>query len=168
MMNHSEEADKLRTALAVLRITLGIIILATWWENLQKGLYTAEGLTGFFNWLFDAQNGNGSSLIIYKSILDATVLRVPDLFATFQMVVELLLGLALLLGVLTPLAGAGASFFFFNLLLSYLGGHEWIWVYVLLTMAALVVAVTRSGRSFLGCDQLLVSQLGEPRYPFLW
>jgi uncharacterized membrane protein YphA (DoxX/SURF4 family) len=106
--------------------------------------------------------------LLYKSILDATVLRFPDLFATFQMIAELLLGLALLLGLMTPIAGAAASFFFFNLMLSYWGGQEWIWIYVLLTMAALVAAITRSGRSSLGCDQLIVSRRGEPRIPFLW
>jgi uncharacterized membrane protein YphA (DoxX/SURF4 family) len=167
-MNQSDEAQKLRTALALLRITLGIIILATWLENLQKGLYTGDGLTGFFNWLFDADNGNGSSLLGYKAILDGTILRVPGLFAGFQMIAELLMGLALVLGILTPIAGGAATLFFANLLLAYFGGHEWIWVYVILSMVALVVTITRSGRSTLGLDRYLSMGLGEPPIPYLW
>ena len=167
-MTHSDEAHKLRMGLALLRITLGIIILATWLENLQKGLYTGEGLTGLFDWLFDAENGNGSSLTIYKSLLDGTILRVPHLFAGFQMVAELLIGIALLLGIFTPVAGGAATLFFANLFLAYFGGHEWIWVYVILTMASLVVAITRSGRCSLGLDRHLLMGRGEPPIPYLW
>ncbi len=167
-MKRFDEITRLRAAVSLLRITLGVIILATWWDNLQKGIYTGEGLTGFFNWLFDAQGGNGSSLAVYKGILDATILRFPALFAAFQLVAELLIGLGLLIGGLTPLAGAAATFFFINLFLAYFGGHEWIWIYVLLIMAALVVSVTRSGRSALGLDRLLVARRGEPPFPLLW
>lgn len=167
-MTHSDEVHKLRTALALLRITLGIIILATWLENLGKGLYTGDGLTGFFNWLFDAENGNGSSLTIYKSLLDGTILKVPGLFAGFQMVVELLIGLALVVGILTPVAGGAATLFFANLFLAYFGGHEWIWVYVILGMAALVVTLTRAGRCSIGLDRYLVASRGEPPVPYLW
>lgn len=166
-MRQSNEADRLRAAVALLRITLGVILLVTWWDNLQKGLYTGEGLMGFFNWLFDAENGNASSLGFYKGFLDATILPIAGPFAAFQMVVELLIGLALLLGLFTPLAGAGAALFFANLLLAYFGGHEWIWVYVLLLMAALVTALTRSGRS-LGLDRLMLSRRGQPPVPLLW
>ena len=167
-MKISNEAHDLRAAIALLRITLGVILLATWWDNLQKGLYTGEGLTGFLNWLFDAENGNGSSLTFYKSILDATILRAPALFAGIQFVVELAIGLALLLGLFTPLAGVGATLFFTNLLLAYFGGHDWIWAYVLLAMASLVVTITRSGRCALGVDRFFMARWGEPPHPILW
>jgi hypothetical protein len=82
-MNQTKETQQLRTAVALLRITLGVIILATWYGNLQKGLYTADGLTGFFNWLFDVQNGNASSLAFYKSFLDTAIVPIAGPFATF-------------------------------------------------------------------------------------
>lgn len=167
-MAHSQEAHRLRTVIALLRITLGVIILVTWWENLRKGLYTGDGLTGLFNWLFDAENGNGSRLTVYKQLLDATILRVPAQFAAFQMIAELLMGIGLLIGGATTLAGAGATLFFANLFLAYFGGREWIWIYVLLAMVALVVTLSRSGRCNLGLDQYVVKRHGEPPLPLLW
>ena len=119
-MNSSSESRYLRTLIAILRIVLGVIILVTWWENLQKGLYTAQGITDLLthpDW--GAFSNGGGALPGYQPIINATVLQVPGAFGAFQMVAELLIGLGLLFGALTPLAGAGASFFFLNLLLTY-------------------------------------------------
>ena len=91
------------TGATILRITLGVIILVTWLENLDKGLYTAEGLTSFLDSLFDSENGNGSSLTAYKSFLDAAVIPVAGVYGGFQLVVELLMGVGLLVGGLTRL-----------------------------------------------------------------
>lgn len=167
-MYTSSETEKVRKAVALLRITLGVILLATWWDNLTKGLYSGAGLVEFFGWLFDAESGNGSRLRFYKQLLDSTILQIPALFAGFQLVAELVIGLMLLIGLFTPIAGAAAAFFFANLFLSYFGGHEWIWTYVLLIISALVVALTRSGRSRLGMDGLILARKGEPPYRFLW
>ncbi len=158
------DSQSLRRVVALLRITLGLLILFTWYDNLQKGVYTADGITGLFNYIF---NDNGGGPAFYQSIIQNSILQAPGAFAVFQMVGEFLLGLGLLVGGLTPLAGAGAALFFFNLFLAYLGGNEWIWTYVLLTMAALTVTLTRSGRA-LGLDQLLLARRGKPPYPFLW
>ena len=166
-MNQADKIDQYQKAAALLRVTLAVIILVTWYDNLTKGLYSAEGLTGFFNWLFDAQNGNGSSLGFYKSILDTMIVPLAGPFAVFQMIAELLMGLALLFGGLTRFFGLAAMFFFLNLLLAYFGGHEWIWVYVLLVMSALTVAISQAGRRW-GIDKWLVDTRGEPPLPILW
>ena len=159
-MNQNKEAKQLQAALALLRITLGVIILATWFDNLQKDLYTAEGLNGFLSWLFDAQNGNASSLAFYKSFLYSTIMPIAGPFSTIQMIVEFLLGLTLLLGLFTRLAGFIAMFFFVNLFLSYFGGHEWIWVYVLLFMSALTTSLGAAGRRW-GLDQWVLKKHGS-------
>ena len=156
-----------QTAVSLLRITLGVIILATWYGNLVDGLYTADGLTGFFNWLFDAENGNGSSLGWYKAFLDVAVIPVAGPFAVFQLVGELLLGLALLFGAFTRLFSIAAMFFFANLFFSYFGGHEWIWTYVLLFMSSLTVFMTAAGRRF-GVDQWLAQTQADSRLAILW
>ena len=166
-MNPAQNTNQIQASVALLRVTLGVIILVTWYDNLQKGLYTAEGLTGFFNWLFDAQNGNGSSLTFYKSLLDATIVPTAGIFAVFQMVAELLIGLGLLLGGFTRFFGFAAVVFFFNLFLAYFGGHEWIWVYVLLVISALTIALSRAGRRW-GIDEWLIRNRGEPPAAFLW
>lgn len=167
LMDQNQTPNQIQTSIVLLRITLGVIILATWLDNLQGGLYTADGLVGFFNWLFDPQNGNDSSLAIYYSILNATIVPFAGAFAVFQMVTEFLLGVGLLLGGFTRFFGLAAVVFFFNLFLAYFGGHEWIWVYVLLVFSALTVAQTRAGRRW-GIDQWLVNTRGEPPVAFLW
>lgn len=146
-MEQVYDLKRLRIALALLRITLGLIILVTWFENLTKDLYTADGLAGFLNWLADP-NGNGGKLVIYHDILDATVIPVAGVFATFQLITELAIGLGLLAGGFTRLLGLAAMLFFLNLFLAYIGGHEWIWTYVLLFMTTLAVTLGAAGRTW--------------------
>lgn len=148
--------------LALLRITLGVIIVVTWKDNLDKDLYTGDGLTGLINWLFDAENGNGSSLSAYESFLDSVVVPNASFFAGFQLVVELAIGVGLLFGVFTRLAGFGAAVFFFSLFLGYFGGGEWIWTYVILLMSAIAVLLGQAGRT-LGLDHVLAKRWGTSR-----
>ncbi len=153
--------------LALLRITLGVIVLVTWKENLDKDLYTGDGLAGLINWLFDAENGNGSSLSGYKSFLDSVVVPNAGLVAAFQLVVELGIGIGLLVGFFTRFFSLAGAVFFLNLLLGYFGGSEWIWTYVLLLMAALAVFLGYGGRRF-GIDQWLSDTRGESPFGLLW
>ncbi|MCY4079743.1 MAG: DoxX family membrane protein [Caldilineaceae bacterium] len=159
-----QEQNTARQATAILRITLGVILIVTWFKNLQDGIYTADGIVGLFNYLF---NDNGGGPAFYRAIINGTILQVPGLFAVFQLIGELLLGLGLLVGLFTPLAALGAALFFFNLFLAYLGGNDWIWTYVLLTVSALVVALAQSGRAW-GLDSLLLRRLGEPPGGPIW
>ena len=163
-MQAMNEVHFMRRIVAVLRITIGVILLVTWYKNLTDGIYTADGITGLFNYIF---NDNGGGPDFYRGLIQGTILQAPGLFATFQMLAELAMGLALLLGIFTPLAGLGALLFFFNLFLAYFGGNEWIWTYVLLTSAAFAVTFTRSGRAF-GLDRLLANRRGEPPFFLLW
>lgn len=165
-MNESKETNQLRTAVAILRITLGIILLVTWYDNLTKGLYTADGLTGFFNWLFDAENGNGSSLVFYQTFLETIIVPIAGPFATLQLIAELLIGLSLLFGVFTRLFGIIGMFFFVNLFFSYFGGHEWIWTYVLLFISTLTVTLGAAGRKW-GVDQWILKNRDEALIPIL-
>ncbi len=158
------EIVNMRRVLAVLRITLGIIILATWWKNFSDGIYTADGITGLFNWIFN-ESGGGPEW--YRGLINSTILQVPGLFAVFMMIAELLLGLGLLFGALTPLVGIGATLFFFNLFVANYGGNEWIWTYVLLTASAFTVAFTGSGRAF-GIDEYLLKTRGKSPMGVLW
>lgn len=155
---------RLRQAVAILRITLGVILAVTWYDNLQGGIYTADGIVGLFNYLFHDNEGGPA---FYRAIINGTILQAPGLFALFQLAAELLMGLALLVGLFTPLAAVGAALFFFNLFLAHLGGHEWIWTYVLLTVSALVAAFAQSGRAW-GLDSLLLRRFGDPPGGPIW
>ncbi|MEM7344082.1 MAG: DoxX family membrane protein [Chloroflexota bacterium] len=163
-MSESKDVRNVRKAVALLRITLGVILLVTWWDNFQKGVYTADGIQGLFNYIFSI---GGGTFLGYRAIMEATILQAPGAFAAFQMIAEFLMGLGLLVGGLTRLAGLGATFFFLNLFMAYFGSEEWIWTYVLLTVAALTVTLAYAGRVW-GFDARLLKQRGNPPYPFLW
>ncbi len=156
-------------AVALLRITLGVIILVTWWGNIGDDFYTADGIEGFLGWLFtpEADGGNGSSLSFVDSFLDATVVPLSGVVAVGQLIFEGAIAIALLVGGFTRLASLGAMLFFFVLLVSYFGGAEWIWTYVLLFMASLTVFLGYGGRK-LGLDQALVATRGESARGLLW
>lgn len=156
--------------MAVLRITLGVIVLATWYDNLTDDLYTASGLEGFFDWLYTApeDGGNGGSLGFYESFLDSVIRPVAGPYAIFQLVFELLLGIGLLLGCFTRLLSLAATAFFSAIFLAYVGGEEWIWTYVLLIASAVTVFAGYGGRR-LGIDHYLArSRQESPLGNLLW
>lgn len=163
-MAQSKDAYKIRRTVALLRITLGVILLVTWWENLQKGLYQANNFAAFIGSL-----AAGHPIEPYRRFLTDVVIPNATIFSTFQLVTELGMGVALILGVFTPLAALGAVFFFLNLLLAYLNPNtgEWIWTYVLLTVSAWTVAMSRAGRA-LGIDRRLSRDREKPPYPLMW
>ncbi len=151
---------------ALLRITLGVIVLVTWFDNLDKDLYTADGFEGFIDFLF-AENGNDSSLGFYESFVDAVVVPVAGPYGVFQAVVELVIAVGLIAGLFTRLCSLIACIFFANLFLAYFGGEEWIWTYVLLFMASLTVFLGYGGRK-LGIDEQLARTRGESPATLLW
>lgn len=154
------------TGLALLRITLGVIVLVTWFDNLDKDLYTGDGLTGLISWLF-SEDGNGSSLGFYESLLDTLVVPIAGLVSKVQLVVELAIGIGLLIGFATRLFSLAAALFFVSLFLGYFGGSEWIWTYVLLTMASVAVFLGYAGRSF-GVDRILARTRGASPFGLIW
>ncbi len=154
-------------AVAILRITLGVIILATWWDNLDGGLYQGENFKGLLDWLGKsvADGGNGGSLGWFHSLLDSVVAPNAGLVGGVQLVVELAFGLGLLLGLFTRLSSILAIGFFVSLFLAYFGGEEWIWTYVLLAAATLTVFLGYGGRKF-GIDQALQGK--KSPFGLLW
>lgn len=147
---------------ALLRITLGVILLVTWISNLNNDLYTASGLEGFFDWLFKSaeEGGNGSTLGFYESFLDTVIRPAAGPYAIFQLVFELAIAIGLLIGLFTRFFSLAAAVFFFTIFLGYFGGEEWIWTYVLLIMAAVTVFLGYGGRK-LGVDEVLRNKLGD-------
>ncbi len=143
-----------RRALAALRIMMGVIFLTTWVANLQKGFYTPDGLQNFFTHVYpQSHNPIGA----YAAFIDNVLLPSRAIFAPFQLVAELSLGVLLLLGAFTPLVGIGGAFFLLNIFLATYG-TEWPWTYLSLIGVCVAVAVTRSGRTF-GLDAMLASRL---------
>jgi uncharacterized membrane protein YphA (DoxX/SURF4 family) len=155
--------------LAILRVALGLTLVFTWWDNLDKGLYGKDDYQEFLRWLHRpvAEGGNGGGFAPYEWFLDTIVIPGATVFAPVQLVVELAIGVALIVGLATRLFSGLAVLFFANLLLGYLGGEEWIWTYVVLTAAAVAVFLGWAGRT-LGVDQWLARQRGESLRGLIW
>lgn len=161
--------EKSSVGVAILRITLGVLILLTWWSNVQSDFYSADGLRGFFDWAFLSaeEGGNGSTLTVVESIIDATVLQAPGLFGFAQTIMEFLIGLALVLGVFTRFFSALAFAFFAGLFLTYFGGEEWIGTYILLMAGAVTTFLSWGGRTF-GIDRAIAAARGNSPGKLLW
>lgn len=148
--------------IVVLRVMLGVLFITQWYDNLRSGLYTPAGLEGLFNYFFSASE---NPLPFYMEFVEGVVLPVAPFFTRFQMVTELLMGLALVAGFLTPLSSLFAAFFIANTFLASWGA-DWPWSYLTILTILGVLFFTRAGRS-LGVDAMLRSRYGEPIFP-LW
>ncbi len=148
--------------LTLLRIMAGLVFLTTWASNLSKGFYTPDGLQNFFTNVFPQSD---NPLTWYAAFINNVILPVRAIFAPFQLVAELLLGLALLIGFFTPLFSLAGIFFLINTFLATYG-HDWPWAYLMPIGILGVCLLTRTGRS-LGVDAYLLKRFGEPKWP-LW
>lgn len=157
--------------LAILRVVLGLIILATWWSNVtdDPNFYSAEGLRGFFDWVETPaeEGGNGASLGFVHSIIDNTVLQAPGFFGLAQTIMEGLMGVGLVFGVFTRLFSLLATLFFGGLFLTYFGGEEWIGTYIILSASSFAVFLGWAGRT-LGLDQRIAAERGASPGTLLW
>lgn len=140
--------------LAILRIMLGVIFLTTWFANLEKGFYTPAGLEDFFTRTYPQSH---NPITFYANFITGVLLPARAVFAPFQLVGELTLGVLLLLGVFTPVAGILGAFFLANIFLATFGA-EWPWTYISLIVVSLCVAFTHAGRTF-GIDAALARRL---------
>jgi len=148
--------------IVLLRIMLGLLFITQWYDNLVSGLYTPSGLEGLFNYFFEASS---NPLTFYMAFVENVILPIAPFFTTFQLVTELLMGIALLIGFLTPLTSIFAAFFILNTFLASWGA-DWPWSYLTILSILGVLFFTRAGRS-LGVDAWLADRFGETRFP-LW
>lgn len=146
---------------ALLRIMLGLLFLTQWYDNLVNGLYTADGLIGLFDYFFSTSE---MPLEWYMDFIQQFIIPIAPAFAVFQLVAELLIGLAFLFGFLTPLVSLVAAFFILNtFLLSW--GADWPWSYLTILTILGVLFFTKAGR-VLGIDGWLNKRAGD-KFP-LW
>jgi thiosulfate dehydrogenase [quinone] large subunit len=138
--------------LALFRIAYGLLFLDMAWQKAPwvgygwlRGFIEKEIASPAFGW--------------YAAFLRDVVLPNFTLFAFVTFVVELSLGVALFLGVLTRLAGAGGFLWQVQIALGAFNvPGEWYWIWPLLTLPLFCFAFTGAGR-VLGVDHWLEPEL---------
>ena len=102
-----------------------------------------------------------------RTLLDNTLLQSPEVAGWALTIVELFIAIGLLFGIFTRAASLLAVGFFGSLFLTYFGGDEWIMIYVMLTLAAVVTFFSYGGRK-LGVDQFVADVRDESPATLIW
>jgi uncharacterized membrane protein YphA (DoxX/SURF4 family) len=134
--------------LAIARLTIGAMLVSTFFENLGKGLYTPAGYAGLINSYIPRTHAPE----IWKSVMGLAASH-ASLAAPMQALTEISLGILLILGLLTRPVGIAAFLWLSSLWLSELG-IGWIWELLVMMMAALAVGIGGAGRMW-GVDAFL-------------
>jgi uncharacterized membrane protein YphA (DoxX/SURF4 family) len=143
--------------LAIVRVTIGAMLVWVFFENLGKGLYTPAGYAGLINYYIK----NSHSPAIWKSVMGLAANHAA-MAAPMQAMTEISLGVLLVIGLLTRPAAFVAFLYLGSLWVSE-WGTAWIWELLVPVMASLGLAIGRAGRRW-GVD----SWLSERRPSSLW
>jgi uncharacterized membrane protein YphA (DoxX/SURF4 family) len=153
-----EKQTKAQIALAFLRIVLGALFIWVFFENLNKGLYSADGYTGLINHYI--KNGHAPQAL--KSLMSFMASQ-ASIAGPLQGLTEISFGVLLLIGLLTrPVALA--AFLFLTTLWVAEWGTAWIWELLVPMFVALALAIGAAGRTW-GVDAALARKY--PSIP-LW
>ena len=134
--------------LALVRVTIGAMLVWVFFENLGKGGYTPAGYAGVINFYIK----NSHSPAAWKWVMGLTASHAA-MAAPMQAATEISLGILLVIGLLTRPAAFVAFLFLASLWVSELG-TSWIWELLVPVVASLGLAVGRAGRAW-GIDALL-------------
>ena len=143
--------------LAIVRVTIGAMFVAVFFENLAKGLYTPAGYAGLISYYIKQSH----SPAVWKAVMGIAASHAA-MAAPLQAVTEISLGVLLLIGLLTRPAAFVAFLYLGSLWVSE-WGTAWIWELLVPLLAALAVAVGRAGRTW-GIDALLVRRLPSSQW----
>jgi uncharacterized membrane protein YphA (DoxX/SURF4 family) len=129
-----------KLALVILRVTLGALFLATFFENLGKGLYGAKGYAGlirsYIKW--------GHAPAVWKQVMAFTAAQAA-IAGPLQAVLEAGLGVVLILGFLSRPAALVAFGFLTGLWVSE-WGIGWIWELLVPMIVALALTLGPSNQ----------------------
>jgi uncharacterized membrane protein YphA (DoxX/SURF4 family) len=137
-----------RIGLAIVRLTIGAMLVWVFFENLHKGLYTPKGYADLISFYIQ----KSSSPAIWKSVM-AIAASHASMAAPMQGLTEISLGTLLVLGLFTRPAALVAFGLLGSLWISELG-TSWIWELLVPVMACLALLIGRAGRTW-GVDARL-------------
>src|ERR1700739_701616 len=136
------------SGLAIVRVTIGAMLVWVFFENLKKGLYTPAGYAGLINYYVK----NSHSPDIWKSVM-ALAASHAAMAAPMQALTEISLGIRVIIGLLTRPAAFVAFLYLGSLWVSE-WGTAWIWELLVPVMASLGLAIGSAGRRW-GVDAWL-------------
>lgn len=139
------------TGLAIVRVTIGAMLVWVFFENLGKGLYRPAGYAGLINYYIT----HSHSPAIWKSVMGLAASHAA-IAAPMQGLTEISLGILLVLGLFTRPAATVAFLFLGSLWISEFG-TSWIWELLVPVMASLGLAIGRAGRKW-GVDAWLAQR----------
>jgi uncharacterized membrane protein YphA (DoxX/SURF4 family) len=134
--------------LAIVRVTIGAMLVWVFFENLGKGLYTPAGYAGLINYYIK----NSHSPAIWKVVMGQAASHAA-MAAPLQAVTEICLGILLVIGLLTRPAAFVAFLYLGSLWISE-WGTAWIWELLVPVLASLGLAIGSAGRRW-GVDAYL-------------
>jgi uncharacterized membrane protein YphA (DoxX/SURF4 family) len=134
--------------LAIVRVTIGAMLVWVFFENLGKGLYTPAGYAGLINYYIKTSHSPAAWKAIMGLMASHAAMAAP-----LQAIAEISLGILLVVGLLTRPVALVAFLYLGSLWISELG-TSWIWELLVPVLASLALVVGRAGRAW-GVDALL-------------
>jgi uncharacterized membrane protein YphA (DoxX/SURF4 family) len=137
--------------LAIVRLTIGAMLVWVFFENLGKGLYTPAGYAGLIKYYIE----RGHAPAAWKAVM-ALAASHAAMAAPAQAITEISLGILLVIGLFTRPAAFVAFLYLASLWVSE-WGTAWIWELLVPVLASLALAVGRGGRAW-GIDARLAQR----------
>jgi uncharacterized membrane protein YphA (DoxX/SURF4 family) len=137
--------------LAIVRVTIGAMLVWVFFENLGKGLYTPAGYAGLINYYLKASHAPAA----WKAVMSLAASHAA-MAAPMQALTEIGLGILLVIGLLTRPAAFVAFLYLGSLWVSE-WGTSWIWELLVPVLASLGVAIGCGGRRW-GVDAWLAQR----------
>src|SRR5215471_3916681 len=137
-----------RCGLAIVRVTIGAMLVWVFFENLGKGLYTPAGYAGLIDYYIKQVHSPG----VWKAVMGQAASHAA-MAGPMQAALEISLGILLVFGLLTRPAAFVAFLYLASLWVSE-WGTAWIWELLVPVLASLGLSVGRAGRAW-GIDALL-------------
>jgi uncharacterized membrane protein YphA (DoxX/SURF4 family) len=134
--------------LAIVRVTIGAMLVWVFFENLGKGLYSPGGYAGLINYYIKS----GHSPVVWKAVMGLAASHAA-MAAPLQAMAEISMGILLVVGLLTRPVALVAFLYLGSLWVSE-WGTSWIWELLVPVLASLGLVVGRAGRAW-GVDALL-------------
>ena len=134
--------------LALVRMTIGVMFVWVFFENLGKGAYTPAGYAGVIDYYIKASHSPAA----WKWVMGLMASHAA-MVAPMQAATEISLGILLVIGLLTRPVAFVAFGFLASLWISELG-TSWIWELLVPVLASLGLAVGGAGRTW-GVDSFL-------------